>query len=211
MPDHRQEEYSMSENANSTEAVDFDDWSDIVLDEGDVITDTTEESSDNQSAEGDSGESAGADQPGENTDTADAADSASAEEFTLKHLDETKTVMNETDSDSSYKGRAVSIINMLLSQCYQYSEFYDNKASRANWTPVSYLTDTIQMFDQSLLLGVIPYGLAAALYLDEDPLRANSWQQLYEEGLLNARRIPHGFEPIEDVYGYANPSSDARW
>lgn len=92
MPDHRQEEYSMSENANSTEAVDFDDWSDIVLDEGDVITDTTEESSDNQSAEGDSGESAGADQPGENTDTADAADSASAEEFTLKHLDETKTV-----------------------------------------------------------------------------------------------------------------------
>lgn len=120
-------------------------------------------------------------------------------------------IMNETDSDSSYKGRAVSIINMLLSQCYQYSEFYDNKASRANWTPVSYLTDTIQMFDQSLLLGVIPYGLAAALYLDEDPLRANSWQQLYEEGLLNARRIPHGFEPIEDVYGYANPSSDARW
>lgn len=120
-------------------------------------------------------------------------------------------IMNETDTDNSYKSRTIPLINMLLSQCYQYSEFYDSKAGRANWSPIDYLTDTIQAFDQTLLLGVIPFGLAAALYLDEDPLRANSWQQMYEEGLINARRVPHGFEPIDDVYNCVTPNSYARW
>lgn len=119
-------------------------------------------------------------------------------------------IMNETDDDLSYKARAVPIINALLSQCYQYSEAYDGDP-RSNWQPIDEPTDIITGFDQTILLGVIPYGLAAALYLDEDPIRANSWQQQYEEGLLNARRIPHGFEPIADVYGCVDPTSYARW
>lgn len=118
--------------------------------------------------------------------------------------------MNETDADESYSGRSVPIINALLSQCYQYTEAYDG-GYRSGWQPIDDLDDVITGFDLTLLLGVMPYGLAAALYIDEDPARANSWQQQYEEGLLNARRVPHDLEPITDVYGCADPTSFARW
>lgn len=121
------------------------------------------------------------------------------------------SIMNETDTDNSYKSRTPNILNALLSQCYQFTEDYNNEFLRSGWEPVENMDDEIQGFDKTLLLGVIPYGLAAALYLDEDPLRANSWQQQYEEGLANARCIPGSFEPIRDVYGCADPTSFARW
>lgn len=119
-------------------------------------------------------------------------------------------IMNETDADESYRDRAVPIINALLSQCFQYSEAYSG-GDRSGWQPIDSTADLITGFDQTILLGVMPYGLAAALYIDEDPARANSWQQQYEEGLRNARRVPHGFEPIKDVYGCVDPTSYARW
>ena len=119
-------------------------------------------------------------------------------------------IMNERDADNSYKGRCVPLISALMSQCYQYSEDYKS-GSRSGWTPIAGLDDDIVGFDQTVILGVMPYGLAAALYIDEDPVRANSWQQQYEEGLLNARRVPHEIGQITDVYGCFSAEKFGAW
>lgn len=119
-------------------------------------------------------------------------------------------IMNERDADNSYKERCVPLINALMSQCYQYTEDYKS-GSRSGWVPIADLDDTIMCFDQTVVLGVMPYGLAAALYIDEDPARANSWQQQYEEGLLNARRVPHEIGQITDVYGCFSGKNYGAW
>lgn len=120
------------------------------------------------------------------------------------------SIMDEQDMDNNYKDRSVAIINALMSRCWQYTESYKG-GSRSGFAAISSLDDELEGFDDTLVLGVMPYGLAAALYIGEDPLRANSWQQQFEENLLEARRVPSGIEPIEDVYGCVNPSSFARW
>lgn len=120
------------------------------------------------------------------------------------------SIMDEQDMDNNYKERSAAIINALMSRCWQYTENYKG-GSRSGFTAISSLDDELAGFDDTLVLGVMPYGLAAALYIGEDPLRANSWQQQFEENLLEARRVPSGIEPIEDVYGCVNPSSFARW
>lgn len=119
-------------------------------------------------------------------------------------------IMDEQDMDNNYKDRSVAIINALMSRCWQYTEDYKG-GSRSGFAAISSLDDELVGFDDTLVLGVMPYGLAAALYIGEDPLRANSWQQQFEENLFEARRIPQNIEPIEDVYGCVNPSSFARW
>lgn len=119
-------------------------------------------------------------------------------------------IMNERDADNSYKERCVPLINTLMSQCYQYTENYKS-GSRSGWVPIADLDDAIMGFDQTVVLGVMPYGLAAALYIDEDPARANSWQQQYEEALLNARRVPHEIGQITDVYGCFSGKNYGAW
>lgn len=119
-------------------------------------------------------------------------------------------IMDEQDADNSYKDRSPALINALMSRCWQYTEKYKG-GSRSGYTAINSLDDEMVDFDDTIILGVMPYGLAAALYIGEDPLRANSWQQQFEENLFEARRIPQNFEAIEDVYGCVNPSSFARW
>lgn len=119
-------------------------------------------------------------------------------------------IMNETDSDNSYRTRTPAIINSLLPRCWQYTERY-NGGSRSGWKPVCNITDRLFGIDDTVALGVMPYGLAAILYAGEDPVLANSWQQIFEEALYEARRIPKEFEPIEDVYGCVDHSYGSRW
>lgn len=120
-------------------------------------------------------------------------------------------IMNEQDIDGSYAERSVFIINTLIGQCWQISEDYEGGTLRASWTPVTDINDEISGIDKTVALSVMPYGLAALLYLDEDPQRSNSWWQLYQEGLDQARRVPTGFEPIVDVYGWQETESFGRW
>lgn len=108
-------------------------------------------------------------------------------------------IMNEGDEDS-YRNRVVPIVNTLIGQCWQMSEDYDT-GKRSMWLPVETIEDEIIGIDQNIALAVMPYGLAAMLYLDEDSVRANSWWQVYQENLVDARRSPAEFERIQDEYG----------
>lgn len=119
-------------------------------------------------------------------------------------------IMNE-EAEDSYTRRVPPLINSLIGQCWQMSEDYDT-GSRAMWMPVDSLNDEIIGIDQNIALSVMPYGLAALLYLDEDSIRANSWWQVYQDGLIDARRSPAAFDDIEDVYGVISGNNrDGRW
>lgn len=111
-------------------------------------------------------------------------------------------IMNEK-TEPSYEGRVIHIVNTLIGQCRQFSEDYET-GSRSMWKPVENLNDELFGIDKTLALSVMPYGLAAMLYLDEDPARANSWWRVYQEGLDAARKSPASFEPIRDCYGVLN-------
>lgn len=119
-------------------------------------------------------------------------------------------IMNEA-SDESYETRVIPLVNSLIGQCWQMSEDYDT-GSRAIWEPVDSMDDEIIGIDQHIALSVMPFGLASLLYLDEDSIRANSWWQVYQDGLVDARRSPAKFKGIEDVYGILQSNNqDGRW
>lgn len=119
---------------------------------------------------------------------------------TVRQVYETAlSIMNESD-ETSYTNRVVGIVNTLIGQCWQMSAEYDT-GRRDMWTPVTDIDDEIIGIDMNIALSVMPYGLAAMLYLDEDAGRANSWWGIYQENLADSRRNPAEFEPIVDEYG----------
>ncbi len=82
----------MNETVTETAATDLDDWSDIVLDEGDELNDETDTGDQNDTEEAAQNDDAGADQSGDSNDEQQETEGDKPEEFTLKHLSETKTV-----------------------------------------------------------------------------------------------------------------------
>ena len=105
------------------------------------------------------------------------------------------------DDTMDYTARALFIINMLGQELYQYSDTkVVTSGERPLFTPIAELTDELDL-DDGLAIGVLPYGLAALLLVGEDDVKANYYQQLYEEKKRESRNVPQDFEPIEDVYG----------
>lgn len=105
------------------------------------------------------------------------------------------------DDTTDYTARALFIINMLGQELYQYSDTkVVTSGERPLFTPIAELTDELDL-DDGLAIGVLPYGLAALLLVGEDDVKANYYQQLYEEKKRESRNVPQDFEPIEDVYG----------
>ena len=106
------------------------------------------------------------------------------------------------DDTTDYSARALYFVNMLGQELYQISDTKTVTAgSRPLFTPITALTDTITTLDDGLSIGVMPYGLAALLLVGEDDVKANFYQQLYEEKKRDARNVPSEFEDIEDLYG----------
>jgi len=128
----------------------------------------------------------------------DVFDSAMA---LMDELDDTGS--SDTTDTTEYRNRTPAIINVLIGECYPYSEDFVAGSRRSGWTAVSSVDDYIDGVDDTLCMTVMPYGLAASLLVDENPTAANYFQQRYE-GLLNrfAREVPaSAWESVEDVYG----------
>ena len=109
-------------------------------------------------------------------------------------------IMHENPAED-YEARAVAIINTLIGQSWAFSEDHD-RGPHSLWTPVKSMDDDVEGIDTSIALSAMPYGLAAMLFLDEDPVRSNSWWSVWQQGLDTFRRCrPADFEGIEDIYG----------
>lgn len=125
-------------------------------------------------------------------------------DISMALMDELNSVGDSETSDTTeYQNRTPAIMNILIGECYPYSEDYVAGSRRSGWIPVESTDDYITGIDDTLCRSVMPYGLAASLLIDENPTAANYFQQRYE-ALLNrfGREVPaSGWETVEDVYG----------
>ena len=119
-------------------------------------------------------------------------------------------LMDELDvSDySEYTKRSVHILNGLIQEVWPYSDTYtrptDNKRSTADMLTVEDITDATDdlNLDDYCCYTVLPYGLAAHLFIDDNPASASFFQQRYEELLhkLKTEGILADSAEIYDVY-----------
>ena len=119
-------------------------------------------------------------------------------------------IMDEQESAAHFEGRAVAVLNTLIGDCWRVSEEHE-RGPHSTWVAINSLEDTVEGIDNTLALSAMPYGLAAQLYLENDPLRANSWWQIYQEQYEKCRRSPMSIEPIEDEYGGIGFGCYGRW
>lgn len=116
--------------------------------------------------------------------------------------DEVTGVMDRA-SVRAYKHRTLGILNILGQECEGYS-------LTGRWTPLEEFETELPLED-GLCQGVLPYGLAAHLLLEEDPAAANFFQQRYEELLERWRRRQVSVEELETPYGGIELGEDGRW
>ena len=107
----------------------------------------------------------------------------------------------ETTATEAYEARALPIFNMLITELYAISDTTNTVSDAKPYpVPLSDLSETIPLDD--VLCNVLPYGLAAQLYISEDNTKASYYQQRYEE-LRNLYTVhkPCIKTPITNVYG----------
>lgn len=93
-----------------------------------------------------------------------------------------------------YKHRTLDILNVLGRECVQY-------CWGMTWQELTGFDQPVGA-DDELAQGVLPYGLASHLFLEEDPAAANFFQQRYEELLERWRRRQAAqWESLEPPYG----------
>ena len=101
-----------------------------------------------------------------------------------------------TADTEEYALRAPSVLNTLV------SELKILTGERGEWLPMTFMEDVVPVADTSYAFGALPYGLAAALLVDENPAAAGFYQQRYEE--LRAyylSRVQAVYGDITNVYG----------
>ncbi len=108
---------------------------------------------------------------------------------------------SEHSDTAEYLNRTVHIINSLQPELYVIS---DTKTASAGGRPVGPLItglDEPLCIDEGLARTVLPNGLISRLFADENPVLADLYLQLYEEGKKNFRALPAQIEPVADIYG----------
>lgn len=115
--------------------------------------------------------------------------------------------------NNEYRFRTLQILNTLIPELYPYSDTYEI-TTKGKRPIVDYLTSFDQEIglDDYICRSVLPEGLAALLFHDENPSMAATHLQLYEERKANlARGMPAEAEPIIDVYGGGYYDSDGNY
>lgn len=118
----------------------------------------------------------------------------------------------QTADTEEYKRRTPGIMRILLAECYPYSELKDPDAAASSWRIPDEWDDSLWRIDNTLALGIMPYGLAANLLVDENPAAASYFQQRYDE-LLRDRKghTAASIGEVEDLYGGIEYGQFARW
>lgn len=119
----------------------------------------------------------------------------------------------DTPDTKEYKNRTLPILNILRNEVFPYSSNY--RPARYGARPVCPMIQSMTSnvaLDDSICQGILPYGLAAHLFLDENPNLSAYFNQKYEEGIARYRvSAPSYSEPIVDVYGGIEMGEHARW
>lgn len=123
------------------------------------------------------------------------------------------TGATDTADTKEYKNRTVAILNILRIECCSASDTYQVATPGKRPVPkeIAAIEEEIDL-DDGICQGVLPYGLAAHLLLDENPDVAAFFNQRYNELLVLARNsIPAAAEDITDIYGGIEYGHMSRW
>lgn len=123
-----------------------------------------------------------------------------------------------TGDTTEYRARTIGILNTLIDEVYPASDTFaiGEDGKRPALDDITAFTDELDL-DARILRDVLPYGLAARLLTEEDPMRSNFFEQIYEQNLALARNsAPANFESIgtddEDLpYGGIEWGQFAYW
>lgn len=119
----------------------------------------------------------------------------------------------DTADTKEYKNRTLPILNILRIECFPASDTF--AVRRPGKRPICReITDFESPIglDDGICQGVLPYGLAAHLLIDENPDMAAYFNQRYQELLLQFRySIPAEAEDIEQLYGNIEYGYFSRW
>lgn len=119
----------------------------------------------------------------------------------------------DTPDVSDYKARTPALLNILRVECFPYSSNYRPRVpgSRPYCPPVANMSSVVQL-DDGICQGILPYGLAAKLFLDDNPPFAAYCEEKYVELLTQYQsRSTASLEAIEDVYGGIEYGYFGRW
>ena len=130
-------------------------------------------------------------------------------------MDEGNEATGSTDTTDTkeYKNRTLAILNILRVECFPASDTCPaREAGKRAVCPEILDFETEIGLDDGICQGVLPYGLAAHLLLDENPDTASFFQQRYEEALVFARRgLSAAGEDIVNLYGGIEMGQFSRW
>lgn len=110
---------------------------------------------------------------------------------------------NVADSGDAvdYGNRCIPIINSLAIELYPYSSLKSVTAGvRALPVFAVLMTEPVDL-DDGLARGVLPHGVVAELFVEENPRLANYHALRYAELRNMLRNTPAQAEDIENVYG----------
>lgn len=112
-----------------------------------------------------------------------------------------------TNDTKEYEHRTPGIVNMMI------SEFRILSGLSGGFVGVETMDDPILKVDDTYAIGVMQYGLAANLLIDENPTAASFFEQRYEEmrNLYFSRRPSDAGESIEDMYGGIEYGRFGKW
>ena len=107
----------------------------------------------------------------------------------------------------TYERRTPGIVNLML------AEYGILAGGRCHFPQVETLEDPVLRIPDTYALGVMEYGLATNLLVDENPAAASFYQSRYEElrNIFFARRESDGGEAIQDMYGGIEFGRFGRW
>lgn len=123
------------------------------------------------------------------------------------------TGQSDTADTREYKNRTIPILNILRVECFPASDtFQVSQPGKRPICPEITDFDTPIELDDGICQGVLPYGLAAHLLLDENPDTASFFIQRYQELLTQYRyALPAEAQDIEPVYGGIEYGYFSRW
>lgn len=102
-----------------------------------------------------------------------------------------------TRDTEPYRLRTPGIVNMMI------SEYRILSGQTGGFAAVEGMDDPVLRIDDAYALGVMHYGLAANLLVDENPAAASFFERRYEElrNIHFSRRPADTGESVENLYG----------
>lgn len=110
-----------------------------------------------------------------------------------------------------YKNRTLGILNVLRVECFPACGGGSVSGAGTLCPEITGFESPLPL-DDHICQGVLPYGLAAQLLLEENPTAASYFQQKYAELLYEAKRSrPTQSEAVADLYGGIEYGKFGRW